>query len=70
MHPEITTDKNLGSLARKPARVHRRSLIVCLTIFMVAFGVRFLAWQDNYRDVSKVETFVTSEYKDAARTVG
>ena len=67
MHPEITTDTNLGSLARKPARVHRRFLIVCLTIFMVALGVRFLAWQDDHRDVSKVETFVTSEYKDAAR---
>src|SRR5713226_3601838 len=68
MHPEITTDTNLGSLAhRAPARFHRRSLIVGIIIFMFAFGVRVLAWQDNYREVWKVETSVTSEYTDSTR---
>ncbi|HVS83653.1 MAG TPA: glycosyltransferase family 39 protein [Pyrinomonadaceae bacterium] len=38
-----------------------------ITIFMFAFGVRVLAWQDNYREVSKVETSVTSEYTDSTR---
>src|SRR5712692_10848307 len=68
MHPEtVKTDNHRESLARTPERFHKLSVIVCLAIFTVALGGRFLAWQDNRRDVWKVETFVTSEYKDSAR---
>src|SRR6266849_3284364 len=45
----------------------KRLLVICGVIFFVAFGVRLLSWQDNRREVSKVETFVTAEYKDSAR---
>jgi hypothetical protein len=45
----------------------KRLLVICAAIFFVAFGVRFLSWQDNRRDVWKVQTFVTSDYQDSAR---
>jgi hypothetical protein len=49
------------------ARSTKLTLVVCLGIFVLAFAVRFLAWQDNRREVWKVETFVTAEYKESAR---
>src|SRR5712692_6306565 len=68
MHSETKTDTSLSSpVHRAPARFHRRSIVVCITIFMFALGVRVLAWQDNYREVWKVETSVTSEYTDSTR---
>ena len=45
----------------------KRLLVFCGVIFLVAFGVRFLSWQDNRRDVWRVETFVTAGYKESAR---
>src|ERR1700687_5639921 len=45
----------------------RRLLVICGVIFLAAFGVRFLSWQDNRREVWKVQTFVTSDYQDSAR---
>src|SRR5260370_32440792 len=45
----------------------KRLLISCAVVFVVAFGVRFLSWQDNRRDVWRVETFVTAEYKESAQ---
>src|SRR5258705_166332 len=47
----------------------RRStfLIQCLLIFFLALGVRVLTWQDNRLEVWRVQTFVTSDYKDSAR---
>src|SRR5229473_1929050 len=36
----------------------KRLLVICGVIFLVAFGVRFLSWQDNRRDAWKVETVV------------
>ena len=44
----------------------KRLLVICAVIFLVAFGVRFLSWQDNRRDVWRVETFVTAGYKESA----
>jgi len=44
---------------------HRSALI--LVLFLLALGVRFLTWQDNRRDISKVQTSVTDGYKDSAR---
>src|SRR5260370_24554712 len=48
-------------------RSAKQTLLVCLTIFILALGVRFLSWQDNRREVGKVETFVTMEYTESAR---
>jgi len=42
-------------------------LAICAVVFLVAFGVRFLSWQDNRREVGRVQTFVTSDYQDSAR---
>ncbi len=52
----------------KPSEVsRRRRVIVCVVIFLLAFGVRWLSWQDNRGDAWKVETFVTLEYKESGR---
>lgn len=44
----------------------RVALIIC-SLFLLALGVRFLTWQDNRRDIWKVQTSVTDGYKDSAR---
>ena len=41
--------------------------MICLCIFFVALGVRFLTWQDNRYEIWKVQTSVTEGYKDSAR---
>src|SRR5882762_8035720 len=52
----------------RPSEYSRKSLLVlCGVIFLVAFGVRFLSWQDNRREVGRVQTYVTSDYHDSAR---
>jgi hypothetical protein len=38
-----------------------------VAIFLLSALVRFLTWQDNYRDIWKVQTSVTEGYKDSAR---
>lgn len=43
-----------------------RPLIIC-GLVLLALGVRFLTWQDNRRDIGKVQTSVTEGYKDSAR---
>ena len=43
-----------------------RALIIC-GLFLLALGVRFLTWQDNRRDIWKVQTSVTEGYKESAR---
>src|SRR6266566_1307653 len=51
----------------RPSECGRKRLfVICAVIFLVAFGVRFLSWQDNRRDVWRVETFVTAGYKESA----
>src|SRR5229473_5427601 len=52
---------------RPSAFSRKRFLVFGGVIFLVAFGVRFLSWQDNRRDVWRVETFVTAEYKESAQ---
>lgn len=48
-------------------RSAKQTILVCLAIFVLALGVRFLSWQDNRREVGKVETYVTLEYTESAR---
>ncbi|MDX6694451.1 MAG: Dolichyl-phosphate-mannose-protein mannosyltransferase [Blastocatellia bacterium] len=45
----------------------RRLVVQGFIIFLVAFGVRLLAWQDNRFEARKVQTAVTEGYKHAAR---
>ncbi len=44
----------------------RRVYVPCLIIFFLALGVRLLTWQDNRREVGRVQSQVTSDYKDSA----
>ena len=41
--------------------------LLCLSIFLLAFAVRTLTWQDNHNDAWKVQTSVTARYKESAR---
>ena len=42
-------------------------LVIVLGLFLLALGVRVLTWQDNRRDIWKVQTSVTDGYKESAR---
>lgn len=53
--------------APKTRNYRLRFLCVLVAIFLLAALVRFLTWQDNYRDIGKVQTSVTEGYKDSAR---
>ena len=69
--PGIRATSTFSSRLRdgfKPSECSRKRLLVAGgVIFLIAFGVRFLSWQDNRRDVWRVETFVTAEYKESAQ---
>jgi 4-amino-4-deoxy-L-arabinose transferase and related glycosyltransferases of PMT family len=45
----------------------RHFALLCLSIFLLAFAVRTLTWQDNHNDAWKVQTSVTARYKESAR---
>lgn len=38
-----------------------------MSIFLLAFAVRTLTWQDNHNDAWKIQTSVTARYKESAR---
>jgi dolichyl-phosphate-mannose-protein mannosyltransferase len=44
----------------------RKLLVQCLLISFLALGVRLLTWQDLHLEVWRVQTYVTSDYKDSA----
>src|SRR5215210_8029571 len=44
-----------------------RFLCLVAAVFLLALFVRFLTWQDNYREIWKVQTSVTQGYKDSGR---
>lgn len=45
----------------------RRLVVGGLLVFLIAFGVRFLAWQDNRYEARKVQTAVTEGYRHTGR---
>ena len=45
----------------------RRILIASLLVFLSAFGVRLLSWQDTRAEVLKVQSVVVADYKRVAR---
>lgn len=52
----------------RPHPSNLRSLFIkSVIIFLVAFGVRLLAWQDNRFEARKVQTVVTQSYRDVGR---
>lgn len=44
----------------------RHKIIISSIIFLIAFGCRFLSWQDNRYEARKVQTVVTEDYKRIA----
>lgn len=49
-------------------KVGRRQIFIAsLIIFLIAFGVRLLTWQDTRLDVEKVQTVVANDYKRVAK---
>src|SRR5678815_1295243 len=51
-----------------PPSIDRRQLVtICLALFLCAFAIRTLTWQDNRLDAWKVQTSVTHRYKESAR---
>ena len=48
--------------------ITRKQLVLfCGVIFLLALAVRLLTWQDNARDIWKVQTSVVEGYRDSAR---
>lgn len=70
MKPEATLDKDQPApepTAPSSPKSARRLIISGLIIFLVAFGVRLLAWQDNRYEARKVQTAVTEGYRHTGR---
>ena len=44
----------------------KQFLLLCGATFVLALGVRFLTWQDNHREIPKVQSSVTGGYKESA----
>src|ERR1051326_5543979 len=44
----------------------RTRLVIGLAIFLVAFGVRLLAWHDTRLEVGKIQTAVVADYQRIA----
>jgi len=58
--------KSTGSgAAVKQSR--RARLAICLLIFLTAFGVRFLSWQDTRLEARRVQSEVTADYQRFAQ---
>lgn len=47
--------------------VTRANLLVCIALFTLSFGVRFLVWQNNRVEIDRVQSVVTDVYKKDAR---
>src|ERR1041384_4040242 len=45
---------------------HKR-LAICIAIFLIALGVRFLTWRDTRLEVGKVQYGVTADYQRIAQ---
>ncbi|MGH9962580.1 MAG: glycosyltransferase family 39 protein, partial [Pyrinomonadaceae bacterium] len=47
----------------------RQRTIICILIFLTAFGVRLVVWQNQRTDAQQVQTGVTQNYKHLARLI-
>lgn len=45
----------------------RNMVVICLTIFFIATGVRLLQWQNNWHTIDKTMWRLTERYKDEAQ---
>src|ERR1700736_4875775 len=46
---------------------YSRRTVICLLIFLTAFGVRLLSWHDTRLEVGKVQTAVSTDYQRVAQ---
>jgi hypothetical protein len=49
------------------ALARRNLVVICLSVFAVATGVRLLQWQNNWHTIDKTMWRLTERYKDEAR---
>jgi len=47
----------------------KRLLITCVGLWLAAFGIRVLSWQDNRLDAGKVEWVIAAEYREAGTLI-
>jgi hypothetical protein len=55
------------TLPTHSSTTRKQALLICLALFLFAFAVRTLTWQDEHRDAWKVQTSVTHRYQESAR---
>jgi Dolichyl-phosphate-mannose-protein mannosyltransferase len=69
--PQETGDRDTHGAqegrGREESARRMKTMVLCLTIFAVAFGVRFLSWHDTRGEVWKVQTVVAEDYRNTAR---
>jgi hypothetical protein len=61
--PAVFDEKRAGEIGSS----RRTRQVICLLIFLLAFGVRILSWHDTRLEVGKVQTAVTADYKRVAQ---
>src|SRR4051812_47272652 len=71
LHPDASQDEaarneRLRWLKPSSTMSLRQKIIISVAIFLVAFGCRFLSWQDNRIEARKVQSAVTEGYKHTA----
>ena len=62
-----TTATNGHHRSFKNAPSRRTLVVLAITIFLLAFGVRLLSWHDTRLEVGKVQTTVSSDYQRVAQ---
>ncbi|HEV2708225.1 MAG TPA: glycosyltransferase family 39 protein [Pyrinomonadaceae bacterium] len=63
----FSKDDKLASLLSAGASAPRRVVVLCALVFLLAFGVRLLAWHDGRLEAARVQSEVTKDYKHVAR---
>jgi Dolichyl-phosphate-mannose-protein mannosyltransferase len=51
----------------QPGSLTKRTAIICLSIFLIAVGVRLLQWQNNWLTIDKTMWRLTERYKEEAQ---
>src|SRR6266508_856918 len=67
MSTDKTSDVPPESHSQRPSQSRRIRLAVCITIFLMAFGVRLLSWHDTRLEAGKVQTIVSGDYQRVAQ---
>src|SRR6185369_16027915 len=65
MRPAPNTSGHSFSIGKK--FLNHSHLAVCVSIFLLAFGVRVLSWHDTRLEVGKVQTVVVADYQRVAQ---